>query len=65
MAESAEYLLTNAIVLTMDEELNQYDPGAVAISGRQSWQSVLTERSVSLLLRKKLSTARGMWSCRD
>jgi 5-methylthioadenosine/S-adenosylhomocysteine deaminase len=33
MAESADYLLTNAIVLTMDEELNQYDPGAVAISG--------------------------------
>ena len=32
MAESADYLLTNAIVLTMDEELNQYDPGAVAIS---------------------------------
>jgi 5-methylthioadenosine/S-adenosylhomocysteine deaminase len=33
MAESAEYLLTNAIVLTMDEELNQYNPGAIAISG--------------------------------
>ena len=33
MTESADYLLTNAIVLTMDDELNQYDPGAVAISG--------------------------------
>jgi len=33
MAESAEILLTNAIVLTMDEDLKQYDPGAVAISG--------------------------------
>ena len=33
MTESTDYLLTNAIVLTMDEELNQYDPGAVAISG--------------------------------
>ncbi|UCE00163.1 MAG: amidohydrolase family protein [Chloroflexota bacterium] len=33
MAEIADYLLTNAIVLTMDEELNQYRPGAVAITG--------------------------------
>lgn len=33
MAEKADILLTNAIVLTMDEELTQYDPGAVAISG--------------------------------
>jgi 5-methylthioadenosine/S-adenosylhomocysteine deaminase len=33
MAENAEVLLTNAIVLTMDEELNQFDPGAVALSG--------------------------------
>ena len=33
MTEKADFLLTNAIVLTMDEELNQYDPGAVAISG--------------------------------
>ena len=33
MAEQADILLTNAIVLTMDEELTQYDPGAVAISG--------------------------------
>lgn len=33
MTESVDILLTNAIVLTMDEELNQFDPGAVAISG--------------------------------
>ena len=33
MADKADLLLTNAIVLTMDEELNQYDPGAVAITG--------------------------------
>ena len=33
MAENTDILLTNAIVLTMDEDLNQYDPGAVAISG--------------------------------
>ncbi|MBC8335738.1 MAG: amidohydrolase family protein [Anaerolineales bacterium] len=26
-----DYLFNNAIVLTMDEELNQYDPGAVAV----------------------------------
>jgi 5-methylthioadenosine/S-adenosylhomocysteine deaminase len=33
MTESADILLTNAIVLSMDEDLKQYDPGAVAISG--------------------------------
>lgn len=33
MTEKADYLLTNAIVLRMDEELNQYDPGAVAVAG--------------------------------
>ncbi len=33
MIEKADYLLTNAIVLSMDEALNQYDPGAVAVSG--------------------------------
>ena len=33
MTEVAELLLTNAIVLTMDEDLTQFDPGAVAISG--------------------------------
>lgn len=33
MADKADLLLTNAIVLTMDEDLNQYDPGAVAITG--------------------------------
>jgi 5-methylthioadenosine/S-adenosylhomocysteine deaminase len=33
MTEKADYLLTNAIVLSMDEDLNQYDPGAVAVSG--------------------------------
>ena len=33
MAEHAEILLTNAIVLTMDDELTQFDPGAVVISG--------------------------------
>ncbi|MFL7894452.1 MAG: amidohydrolase family protein [Anaerolineales bacterium] len=33
MADKADLLLTNAIVLTMDEELHQYDPGAVAVTG--------------------------------
>lgn len=33
MAKSVDLLLTNAIVLTMDNELHQYEPGAVAISG--------------------------------
>lgn len=33
MTEKANFLLTNAIILTMDDELNQYDPGALAISG--------------------------------
>ncbi len=33
MTKSADLLLFNAIVLTMDEEMHQYEPGAVAISG--------------------------------
>ena len=33
MTPSADYLLTNAIVLTMDENLTTYEPGAVAIHG--------------------------------
>ena len=32
MKPAADLLLTNAIVLTMDEALQQYEPGAVAIS---------------------------------
>lgn len=31
--QTADLLLTNAIVLTMDEKMNQYDPGAVAVRG--------------------------------
>ncbi len=31
--QTVEILLTNALVLTMDEDLNQYHPGAVAING--------------------------------
>ena len=33
MTESADLLLTNAIVLTMDENFTQFEPGAVAIKG--------------------------------
>jgi len=33
MTKTTDFLLTNAIVLSMDEDLNQFDPGAVAISG--------------------------------
>ena len=33
MTKSADFLLVNALVLTMDEELHQYEPGAVAVSG--------------------------------
>ena len=31
MTQKVNALFTNAIVLTMDEKLNQYDPGAVAV----------------------------------
>ncbi len=31
--QKADILFTNAIVLTMDEELHQYEPGAVAVTG--------------------------------
>ncbi len=33
MAKEADVLLKNAIVLTMDEDFHQYEPGAVAVSG--------------------------------
>ena len=33
MTKTADLLLTNAIVLTMDENLTSYEPGAVAIRG--------------------------------
>ncbi len=33
MTKTANLLLVNALVLTMDEEMHQYEPGAVAISG--------------------------------
>ena len=33
MPKQAYLLLTNAIVLTMDKEFNQYEPGAVAVKG--------------------------------
>jgi len=35
MSKPADVLLTNAIVLTMDENFNQYEPGAVAIKGKE------------------------------
>jgi predicted amidohydrolase YtcJ len=33
MTQMVDILLTNAIVLTMDEKLTQYEPGAVAVQG--------------------------------
>jgi 5-methylthioadenosine/S-adenosylhomocysteine deaminase len=33
VTNSADLLLTNAIVLTMDENLKHFEPGAVAIQG--------------------------------
>ena len=33
MSKTADLLLTNAIVLTMDEKFSHYEPGAVAITG--------------------------------
>lgn len=33
--KKVDLILTNAIVLTMDEDFHQYEPGAVAISGSQ------------------------------
>jgi 5-methylthioadenosine/S-adenosylhomocysteine deaminase len=33
MTQSVDILLTNALVLTMDEKLTQYDPGALAVRG--------------------------------
>ncbi|MFN2145421.1 MAG: amidohydrolase family protein [Anaerolineales bacterium] len=33
MSEKPDYLLVNAIVLTMDQEMQQFEPGAVAVRG--------------------------------
>jgi 5-methylthioadenosine/S-adenosylhomocysteine deaminase len=33
MTQKVDTLFINAIVLTMDEKLTQYDPGAVAVQG--------------------------------
>ena len=33
MTQKVDLLFTNALVLTMDKNLNQYDPGAVAVKG--------------------------------
>jgi 5-methylthioadenosine/S-adenosylhomocysteine deaminase len=33
MTQTVDILLTNALILTMDESLTQYDPGAVAVRG--------------------------------
>jgi 5-methylthioadenosine/S-adenosylhomocysteine deaminase len=33
--QTVDYLLTNAIVLTMDNHLHQYEPGTVAVNGDQ------------------------------
>jgi len=33
MTQTVDLLLVNALVLTMDEELHQYEPGAVAVTG--------------------------------
>ena len=33
MTQTVDFLFTNAHVLTMDEKMNQYNPGAVAVNG--------------------------------
>jgi len=46
MTQSADLLLTNAIVLTMDEAFTKYEPGALAMSGN-SILAVGTEAELS------------------
>jgi 5-methylthioadenosine/S-adenosylhomocysteine deaminase len=46
MTQSADLLLTNAIVLTMDEAFTKYEPGALAVSG-DSILAVGTEADLS------------------
>jgi 5-methylthioadenosine/S-adenosylhomocysteine deaminase len=45
MTKPADLLLVNALVLTMDEEMHQYEPGAVAIS-RDSILAVGEEKDI-------------------
>jgi 5-methylthioadenosine/S-adenosylhomocysteine deaminase len=45
MTKKINTIIKNAIVLTMDEEFNQYDPGAIAISGN-SIEAVGPEKDI-------------------
>jgi 5-methylthioadenosine/S-adenosylhomocysteine deaminase len=58
MTKSADLLLINAIVLTMDEEMHQYDPGAVAVK-KDSILAVGPEAEI-----RKLYTAGQVVDCR-
>lgn len=57
MTQNIDTLFINAIVLTMDEKLNQYDPGAVAVNG----DSIVAVGSESDL--KKEFTAKEVIDC--
>ena len=57
MTKPADLLLVNALVLTMDEEMHQYEPGAVAISG-DSILAVGTEADI-----RKAYTAAQIIDC--
>ena len=57
MTKPAHLLLVNALVLTMDEEMHQYEPGAVAISG-DSILAVGTEAEI-----RKAYTATQIIDC--
>jgi 5-methylthioadenosine/S-adenosylhomocysteine deaminase len=57
MTQTIDILFTNALVLTMDEKLAQYEPGAVAVSGN-SIVAVGAEAEI-----KKEYTAKETFDC--
>ena len=57
MTKSADFILTNALVLTMDEEFHQYDPGAVAVRAIASWLSARRQRLIASMRGQRRSIA--------
>ncbi len=63
MTQNVDTLFTNAFVLTMDETLTQYSPGAVAVKGDSIVAWVRSRRSEANIPPVKPLTAAEKFSC--